>query len=321
MKILVIGDMHYKITNAPETEEFTEKVIAYILKVKPDIIVILGDVLDRHEKIDLLPFTRATKFLENCANFTKTFILIGNHDVINNSVYLSKEHAFGAHKHIENLIIVDDILREGDLIFVPYVYPGRFMETLNHLDNWKTSRVIFAHQEFTGAKMGAVVSTAEEWPKNNPLIISGHIHDYQEIQTNLIYTGACIQHAFNDNEDKSISLLTIDKEIKHERVFLDCKKKKIVHLNPESLKTYVPEKNVNLKIIISGTTGELKPLEKSIKVRELRKQGIKVHFRSVVDKEKFTFSSNHSYYNTLFELVGKDEGQKKWLKILGNFNA
>ena len=44
-----------------------------------------------------------------------------------------------------------------------------------------------------------------QWMKDYPNIISGHIHDRQQPQPNIFYTGASLQTSFGDSSDKTIS--------------------------------------------------------------------------------------------------------------------
>ena len=89
------------------------------------------------------------------------------------------------------------------------MYPGRFFEAISHLDSAsgvQSAHALFAHQEFFGAKMGAIISQqGDKWPHHYPLVISGHIHDYGRPQHNIIYTGTPMQHAFGDHNNKTIS--------------------------------------------------------------------------------------------------------------------
>ena len=75
-------------------------------------------------------------------------------------------------------------------LFVPYVPPGRFVEALETYKNinWKDVDCIFAHQEFYGCKMGAILSEeGDKWESKWPLVVSGHIHSRQWINKNIYY--------------------------------------------------------------------------------------------------------------------------------------
>ena len=99
MNFLLIGDPHFKNDNAYESNQLIEEIYKLIKKNNYDKIIILGDILDTHEKINLRPFLKATEFIINLSKITKTYVLIGNHDRRNNNIFLTEEHPFLALKN------------------------------------------------------------------------------------------------------------------------------------------------------------------------------------------------------------------------------
>src|SRR5690606_33585475 len=93
------------------------------------------------------------------------------------------------------------------LAFVPYVYPGRFQEALNTKftpETFDKVDIVFAHQEIRGVKMNSLVSkVGDVWDKDQPLLVSGHIHQYQRLADNLLYTGTPRMTDFGDSLDKT----------------------------------------------------------------------------------------------------------------------
>lgn len=282
MNILCIGDPHFKVENVPETAEFTVKLIDLIKNTDPDIVVILGDLLHTHELVHTDALNRCCDFIDQIRTLKKTYILVGNHDMINNQQFLTDKHWMNSLKEWDNVTIIDTVLVEetkiGKLCFSPYVPNGRFMDALNTCDNWKESKCIFAHQEFKGCKMGAMISEdGDEWGTQYPLVISGHIHDRQKLP-NVIYTGSAMQHAFGDSDDKCILIVTITSD--GEKVFkefdLGLRKKKIIYTNIGCIEDVKIGKEIGVKLSISGSTEELKTFKKSKKYKELSSKGIKV---------------------------------------------
>lgn len=286
---LVIGDPHFKVSNVKETDAMVEAIIRTATERQPDIIIVLGDVLDRHEIIHVSPLTRATKFLGRLMNIAPTYVLIGNHDLKNNRQFLSDEHPFTALKFWgENMIIVDKTtmvnIKGQTFVFAPYVPPGRFEEALNRCPGWEKATCIFGHQEFRGSQMGAIISTeGDVWPLTNPYVVTGHIHDYQEPQVNILYTGTPIQHGFGDRHDKSISYFTYHSPINrdHERIDLGLPRKYIVRLTCAEVSTYVPQTNCELKIVIRGTSGEIKAIMKHHNIEIWKRQGYKIAYKDI----------------------------------------
>jgi len=275
MKILLIGDPHFKINNAVETSKLHLETLELIKKNNYDFAVILGDILDTHEKIHVQPLVRSTNYIIDISKKIKVYVLIGNHDRINNDDYLSKLHPFIALKFVENVVIVDDVLEENNFIFVPYVPPGKFIDALKTIDfnGDNKQQIIFAHQEFKGAKMGPFISEkGDVWPKHYPIVFSGHIHDFQIIQKNVIYPGTPFQHGYHDGEEKYLFNLQIDKNYNYnlEKVIIETiKRKRILQINMEQLTNYQNDENYDTKLIIDGDGKIIK------KMLVNNKQGIK----------------------------------------------
>ena len=258
MNILLIGDPHFKIDNILESSEFVTKTIKYVEKNKENIkfIVILGDVLDTHEKIHVQPLCNAVNFITELSKLIFTFVLIGNHDRINNNVFLSDSHPFTGLKRTPNVRIIDTTLKYKNFIFVPYVPNGRFIEALEKVEfNPENKDIfIFAHQEFKGCKMGGIISEkGDVWSENYPTVFSGHIHDFQRPQNNIIYVGTPYQQNYHDNGEKGLFLVKIDgEEYDFERINLDIIKKKIFNMDIHKFVSFEPPKNILSKIVLEG---------------------------------------------------------------------
>ena len=193
LNIIAVGDPHFQTGNIPEVNMFIDRLENLAKEVMPDLIVILGDLLHTHEKLHVIPYNKALHFVERMRNITETIVLVGNHDMCNNQQFLSTEHWMNPMKEWKGVKIVDTIyhrdIKGYHLVFCPYVFPGRFQEALNSDQrDWKDADCIFAHQEFYGCKMGAIVSVeGDRWPEEFPNIVSGHIHSKQNIQKNIYY--------------------------------------------------------------------------------------------------------------------------------------
>lgn len=320
-RILVIGDPHFKVNNPTETEEMSRQILKIATNKKPDLIVCLGDVLDRHQNIHVNPLTWAVKFLSDLSDIAPLYCLVGNHDRPNNSSFLTPYHGLTACSKWPNTTIVDQVktlsLPSGlNLVFVPYVPPGRFHEALG-TGNIELSNVhcIFAHQEFYGAKSNSISSkNGDSWPENYPLVISGHYHDYQRLANNLIYVGSPIQHKFEESEDKTISLFSFippsftppsnspssftpnfnstststninSTSWKEERLSLGLPVKKIYTMSVDQFLNWSPTNSNSTdlshsKLIITGTSTEIQNVLKLPQVKSLLQSGLKISPRS-----------------------------------------
>lgn len=300
VKVLCVGDPHFKTKNIRESDEMTRKLVKLTKNLMPDFVVLLGDILHTHEKIHVGPLMRAETLIRSLKDIVPTYILIGNHDRPNNSTYMTQDHAFNAMKLWENTYIIDDKVmdiscKNKRFLFVPYVYPGEFSSTLNHNEKGVANpydenvAAIFCHQEFRNAKMGMIKSrVGDEWKLNWPLIISGHVHDYDRLQENLIYVGTPMQHAFGDRDDKTVSLFIFSGNEKfnftENRIDLQLKKRIIVYISPDKLESYIPPNDKLVKLVIKGDGPSIIAIQKSAKIKELRNIGVIVVFKTTDDK-------------------------------------
>lgn len=287
MKAICIGDPHFQVDNIPEVELFMERLFDYAKEVEPTFIVVLGDLLHTHERIHTTPLNKAYEFIDKLRKISKTFVLVGNHDMTSNQNFLNEQHWMNGMKEWTNVTIVDKAISENIndelFVFCPYVPPSRFEEALNTLNvDWTKARCIFAHQEFKGCKMGAIVSVdGDSWDLNYPLVISGHIHSKQQPQENIYYTGSSMQHAFGESEDNIIALITwTDEDYEITEKDLELPRKRIIYGEVQDFENYtLPETEDKLKITVSGVYEEFKAFKKTTKYKELIRSGAKVVFK------------------------------------------
>lgn len=251
-----------------------------------------GDLLDTHEQVHIIPLNRAYGMIDELRKRVPVYVLVGNHDAINNQIFLEDTHWMNGLKNWENVTIVDRvtplIVSKHTFLFVPYVPNGRFVEALNTLQqvDWKTADCIFAHQEFKGCKMGAIISeTGDEWDKKNPFVVSGHIHSKQIPQENIYYSGSSIQHAFGESEDNTIALFAFEN---HTRTLVEIPSqvvnKKIVRKRIDEIDSFVlPKDKEIVKLTLTGTVNEFKTFKKGEKYRKLTEQGIKISFKGIIE--------------------------------------
>lgn len=221
VKILVIGDNHFQRNNMIEMKEMCTKFLALIRKTKPDIIVNLGDTLHSHHTIHSDPLCLAINFLHEISELCPLYLLIGNHDIRGNQNYLSDVHPFTALKKWKNTTIIDKVeifeIKGHKFLFGPYIPTGRLLEALKTISNIDEElpkiSSCFLHQEFENAQMGAIISkNGDKWPLNYPLVVSGHIHEYQRVQENVIYVGCPMQHTYGtEHVNYTVSLFTFSK--------------------------------------------------------------------------------------------------------------
>jgi DNA repair exonuclease SbcCD nuclease subunit len=317
MKILLIGDPHFKNNNTRDTECMVERILEIARNESPDLIVNLGDTLDRHETVHISPLLRSVYFMKELKKIAYTAMIIGNHDRPKNTTFLTNEHAFTALAEwpSDEFLLVDSVeiinCQDYKIVLVPYVSPGRFEEALqtcpNALD--PAPDLILCHQEFLNAKMGPITSTeGDPWSLEYPLVISGHIHDYDHLQENIIYIGTPIQHGFGDKDEKGVFIF--DTEIKKLRkIPLKVARKitlvtSVKDLENAKIKIQALQSNGHsIKLIIEGTTDELAKC-----MRKLIIQDVKISYKDITVKEpyKYTNIEPENFMKALRERIKDD---------------
>ena len=353
VKYLVIGDPHFKTSNIPDIDVFITQTLELVKLECPDLIIVLGDVLHEHERLHTIPLNKAYDFIKSLAVSTKTFILVGNHDMINNQQFLNSNHWMNAMKSWSNVIIVDTPQHHyiNDTQFItlcPYVSNGRFREALDttignsHSFDWKQSIVIFAHQEFKGCKMGAIESqTGDEWSLDLPPVISGHIHHNQILMDgHIYYPGAAMQHAYGDPKNVLVMIefensSDSDQIYNKREIDLNMKKKRIVYKALEDIDQVDLSKLMNgddIKLTLRGNYDDFKIFRKTQKYKELSDAGIKIVHKNIVpiatdtsdplscnsDNPTGIFSSQNT--QTFQELIYNSIIEKKNDMLLIDFN-
>lgn len=316
-RLLVVGDIHVKKNNLSEIRLFQEKLKECLKEFPPTQIILLGDNLDKHDTIFIPCLNHINSIIDMCRKVCPTYILVGNHDMTGPTEFLSDNHWLNAHKEWDNVVIVDRVVNtkidEIPVTLIPYVENGRFIEALNTNPGWGSSQYIFAHQEFKGCKMGAIISEdGDEWPLNYPKVISGHIHSKQQSQDNVYYTGSALQHAFGDNGDNT--LLFIEDGIMNE-IDLQLPKKKTIYVDSSELSNLqITDTPDEIKVVVGGTLQEFKQFKKGKKYKELTNNNIKVVFKNTRKEvreegeliKSFSNNENTNFINILHDLVLKE---------------
>ena len=308
IKILFVGDPHFKIKNVEYIPLFTSRIVSIVESNKLDFVVVAGDLLDNHDRIDVEPLNLAINFVDALRKIIKTFVLVGNHDYKNNQQFLSDHHWMNALKKWDNVTIVDDIVdfmvNKTKFLFVPYVPPGRFVEAIETkipIKNINDFKVVFAHQEFYGCKMGPIESKCgDKWDEKWSMVVSGHIHNKQWSQSNIYYPGSAMQHAFGQSTENTVSILTChEDELDYEEVDLKMPKLTIKYLTvndamdlwcfqtankPDVKGVQQPLKFKNkefrkYKIVLQGTQEEFKTFKKNLRYKQLLEEGFKITFK------------------------------------------
>lgn len=298
LRIVAIGDPHFKVNNAIQTVPFSRECARICEELQPDIIVVLGDTLNDNARKDVFAEMNALNFLLQLREICFVYLIIGNHDIPHKYDFMTGIHAFYAVKFWDGIHVVDTTITEnvGDylLTFVPYVPDGRFFEALDYSKNWRESDMIFAHQNFMGHSLSSRMSEdADVWRTDLPPMISGHIHIYENLPSNVLYVGTPYQQNYIDNSDNSISLLTLTGDVcntniyQHKRMRLKGimeKRKEVIAAN--ELGAYRIPENYLVKVIVEGYYEEIQlaketDVYKILKSTEMKRLGYMVDTKEI----------------------------------------
>jgi DNA repair exonuclease SbcCD nuclease subunit len=339
VKVLVIGDPHLRQKWIKVVDEFTRQTIELVdnPNTRPDIVVILGDTLHDHEQTRESCHTRAINWFKELAQRVYTIVLIGNHDRPSNSHYLTGSHFFNGLEGIKNLKIVDRAALSTEVtkgnhtyrfVSVPYVPNGRFEDALGTLKtDIKSSRptAIFAHQEFKGCKMGAIVSTdGDVWPTDAPLVISGHVHEHQIPQDNMIYVGTPYQTSYSEDANKAVYTFVFDgkKDPEIKRIRLKLRVKQSLTISPKELADFkLPDATTDFRLVIKGPQEEVEACKQTRVYKEAAAlPHIKIVLRPILDVRSIVGKEEKPipYIRRLYDSVKNDpEIFDMYVKVLG----
>ena len=298
MRILTLGDPHIRLNNLQDIVLLHEHMLELLQEHKPDLLVVLGDILHTHAVINSHALTVAVNFLYLLSqNVPLMMLIIGNHDRPNATDFLSDVHPFTAIHRWDNVLVVDKVvdikLKNFNIIGVPYVPAGRFEEALATNEQSPHADIIFCHQDFYGAKYSneQAALDGDKVDLENTLIISGHIHAYQRLGKGIIYVGTPMQQDFGEDANKGISMFHFSHTSRsnytprgrfywqEERFMSKIPSRVLITLNVNEILTYQPPDDVRLQIDLKGTPEEFNSLQGNKYIRQLERAGVKIQYR------------------------------------------
>lgn len=292
---IAIGDPHISDRHMSMTTEAMNTTYELVSRRKDiPFVVVMGDVFDRHNNLKLEHMKLAFDWLKKLSSITRTYVLVGNHDRVNNKDFLSQVHPYMGWNGIEKLHIIDrpHIIQYGDryrICFMPYVPPGRFKEAIDIYISAKHKRgemlnvksvkdidLIFAHQEFHNSPCGPILSVrGDKWDVSYPMVISGHIHTRMRLQDNIFYTGSLYPITTSENNDKGVIIGNYNPSNRKLDVVVTCvvSSRKEVHRFKASDSDQVSEMvaldRKNAKYVVQGTPDEIASIKQKVKGKDL----------------------------------------------------
>jgi len=342
MKILAIGDQHFKLDNIIQVDIFISKLKEHLEKEKYDLIVSGGDLLDTHERLHTQCLNKAIEYIKLLSSNALTYVLVGNHDMINPSQFLTDNHWLNVikewDKSIYNVKIVDTPIvhttENSKMVFCPYVPDGMFVKALDTLnEEWRDSDLIFGHQTMDGVKMGSILAEGiEKWDESNPNLVCFHVHDMQHVQSNLFYTGSAMQHSFGEGSRKSLmrifisddasvsdedKLVFFNKRVYVNKIDIGVPRRKIITCstkdleNMNSINDIIPAIYRNdmyiLKVVVNGNYNDFKNIKKKEIVKKLMAR-YKLIFKhevvpSIEKDDKMSYNKNFAFKDMFDEIL------------------
>ncbi len=321
MRFLCIGDIHIKVENIDSIERLEDQVCAWLEEHRADIdaVVILGDVLHTHERLHVIALNRAYGLFARIVSVSKKplYILVGNHDFIQNDQFLTTNHWMNAIKQWPKTFISDKVLsfeKNGEFaLFCPYVPVGRFEEALDTFPNWRRASVIFAHQEFYGAVMnnGIQSSAGDNWKAENPLVVSGHIHGRQNVGERVHYVGAALP---SSDGKSTLSVIDTSLEIIEPLRLVFPRRQILRGLSVDQVRTdYATWNLCDIHgLVVRDSFENFKLFQKEKIFRDLVSRRIKVDFKPIVNETTVAIAekkNQDSFYDYLATRVVEQENE------------
>lgn len=117
-----------------------------------------------------------------------------------------------------------------------------------------------------------------------------------------------------DFDNKCISLFTFSETgWDQERVDLGLRKKVTVYLTPEEVYKFEVPTDKDIKLVIKGSESASKTIAKVQKIQDLKKQGVKVVFKTIQNAElSQTVTQKMSYVDRLLLEISNDFRSMSW---------
>ena len=213
MKILYVGDPHFKHTQKDEMERLMRFVDDTAVTNKVDKIILLGDLNDTHGILRTDNQVFWQKWLHILGIDKELVVLVGNHDMKNQGNDDELENSLSIFNLLGTPLIVEEPMVSGPFAYMPYVHDKkRFVEDANQLAKMG-AKVLICHGEFDGAAYDNgyfIPDGVKQEDLNFDLIISGHIHSRASIGK-VRYPGTARWMTASDaNKEKGIWLVEHD---------------------------------------------------------------------------------------------------------------
>jgi DNA repair exonuclease SbcCD nuclease subunit len=193
MKILVCGDPHLKVSTIEAARKFLDFLLQTERDVRPDLVVILGDLFDTHAVLRVEILNLWVSYLQQVRALTADprchVLMVGNHDKAGPA---ANEHALVGLARFDHVLVVDRPCTTAGMGFLPYYHTQEeFARAVRAIP--ADIDTLFVHNTFQGAQYengfydpdGFSLSLVERFSR----VISGHVHKAQWVG-NVYYVGS-----------------------------------------------------------------------------------------------------------------------------------
>src|SRR5271155_466841 len=106
VNFLVVGDTHFSVSNEGETDIMSQNLMRLLIKRldSTDVIVLLGDILDR---LHMASLAKASRWINDLQLLKPVYILVGNHDRTNHAEFQTNVHPFVGLGFMPNIRVID----------------------------------------------------------------------------------------------------------------------------------------------------------------------------------------------------------------------
>lgn len=213
-KAAVFSDIHFglKSNSLQHNQDCANFVDWFISKAKQEgceTCLFLGDYNHHRASINIHTLQFGLQALEKLNdNFERVYFIPGNHDLY----YRDRRdiHSVEWAKHLPNVVIVNDWLKDGDVVIAPWLVQDDYKKLQK-----MGGKYLFAHLELPHFYMNAMVEMPDHGELNADQltgfeqVFSGHFHKRQ-CRKNVWYIGNAFPHNYADAGDDQRGMMILE---------------------------------------------------------------------------------------------------------------
>lgn len=296
MKIVQISDVHiHNLIRHEEYREVFKKLYEKLREIKPDKIVIVGDLFENFITLTNESKLLAGEFLTELSKIAKVIITMGNHDFYSkNSTRIDSIKVIVKLLNNSNITYFDKtgLYDDNDLpiTWVVYHHPDRNIDPWeNNIKDDEQIHIGLYHEAVYDctSDLGKVFNSPSTKPityfKNNDFLFCGHIHKFQYLREDksAAFAGSTIQQDFgelpknhgfllwniNSKDDFSSKHISISNDCSYHNFYLDKPDYDNLELDTQPI-----TKVMNVKVHWTDYSSNVNNLENEQKIKDYIKE-------------------------------------------------